>query len=118
MNVLSGSPRVDITISVNPQFELRLDHAYIQKREPTAADFDCNRLEIGHARFIILSEARISRSCSGMDSPRSSCCPVETRAPAKALRGASFWSSAAPPDVPTRECSRVSKLLILCHFGR
>ena len=56
MNVLGGSPRVDITISVNPQFELRLDHASIQKHEPTAADFDGNRLAIGHARFSIFSE--------------------------------------------------------------
>jgi hypothetical protein len=56
MNVLGGSPRVDITISVNPQFELRLDHASIQQRAPTAADFDGNWLEIGHARFSIFSE--------------------------------------------------------------
>jgi len=53
MNVLSGSPQVDITISVNPQFELRLDHVSIQKHEATAADFDGNRLDIGHARFTL-----------------------------------------------------------------
>jgi hypothetical protein len=47
---------VDITTSVNPQFEVRLDHASIQKHEPTAADFDGNRLEIRHARFRIFSE--------------------------------------------------------------
>ena len=41
---------------VSPQFELRLDHVSIQKRAPTAADFDGIRLEIGHARFTILSE--------------------------------------------------------------
>ena len=56
MNVLGGSPRVDITISVNPQFELRLDHASIQKQEPTASEFEGNRLDIGHARFFIFSE--------------------------------------------------------------
>jgi hypothetical protein len=28
----------------------------IQKREPTAADFNSNRLAIGHARFSIFSE--------------------------------------------------------------
>ena len=56
MNVLGGSPRVEITISVNPQFELRLDHASIQKHEPTATDFDGNRLEIGHVRLSIFSE--------------------------------------------------------------
>ena len=56
MNVLRGSPRVDITISVNPQFELRLDHASIQKDAPTIADFDGNRLDVGHARFSISSE--------------------------------------------------------------
>ena len=47
---------MDITVSVNPQFELRLDHASIQKHEPTAADFDGNRIEMGHARFSIFSE--------------------------------------------------------------
>jgi|SRR5208283_1088845 len=57
MNVLSGSSRVDITISVNPQFELRLDHASIKEQQPTAADFDGNRLGVGHARFSIFSEA-------------------------------------------------------------
>ena len=51
MNVLSGSPRVEITISMYPQFELRLDHVSIQKHEPTATDSDGNRLGIGHARF-------------------------------------------------------------------
>ncbi|MGO9241471.1 MAG: hypothetical protein ACLPXM_20290 [Terriglobales bacterium] len=47
---------MDITISVNPQFELRLDHVSIQKRKPTAADFDGNKLEIGHTRLSIFSE--------------------------------------------------------------
>ena len=56
MNVLGGSPRVDITISVNPQFELRLDHVSIQEQQPTAADFEGNRIEMGHARFNIFSE--------------------------------------------------------------
>ena len=56
MNVLGGSARLDITISVNAQFELRLDHVSIQKRAPTAADFNSNRLAIGHARFSIFSE--------------------------------------------------------------
>jgi hypothetical protein len=51
MNVLSGSPRVDITISVNPQFELQLDHVSIQEQQPSVADFDGNRPEMGHARF-------------------------------------------------------------------
>ena len=55
MNLLGGSPRVDITISVNPPFELRLDHASIQESQPTTADFNGNRLEVGHARFTILS---------------------------------------------------------------
>jgi hypothetical protein len=53
MNVLGGSARLDITISVNAQFELRLDHVSIQKHEATAADFDGNRLDIGHARFTL-----------------------------------------------------------------
>jgi hypothetical protein len=66
MSILGGSPRVDITISVNPQFELRLDHASIQKCTPTAADFDGNRLEIGHARSA--SSARWERS------PPARCC--------------------------------------------
>jgi hypothetical protein len=56
MSVLQGSPRVEITISVNPEFELRLDRLCIQKQEPTAADFQGNRLEIGHAKFYIFSE--------------------------------------------------------------
>ena len=57
MNVLSQSPRVDITISVNPEFELRLVSLSVPESVPTSADFDVNRLEIGHARFTIFSEA-------------------------------------------------------------
>ena len=56
MNVLSGSPRVEIKMSVNPEFELRLDRMSIQENEPAAADFTGNRLRIGHARFSIYSE--------------------------------------------------------------
>ena len=56
MNVLKGSPRVDITISVNPEFELRLVSLSVPDRIPAAADLDGNRLEIGHAQFSIFSE--------------------------------------------------------------
>ena len=56
MNVLKGCPRVDITISVNPEFELRLASVSVEERIPAAADFDGNQLEIGHARFSIFSE--------------------------------------------------------------
>ena len=56
MNVLSQSPRVDITISVNPEFELRLVSLSVPESVPIAADFNVNRLEIGHARFAIFSE--------------------------------------------------------------
>jgi hypothetical protein len=56
MNVLEGSPRVDITISVNPEFELRLVSVSIQERISVASDLDGNRLEIGHAWFSIFSE--------------------------------------------------------------
>ena len=56
MNVLSGSPRVEIRISVNPEFELRLERLSIQEDEPNAADFNGNRFEIGHAWFNIFSE--------------------------------------------------------------
>jgi hypothetical protein len=55
MNILSGSPVV-ITISINPEFELRLASLSVPESVPTAADFDVNRLEIGHARFSIFSE--------------------------------------------------------------
>jgi hypothetical protein len=64
MNVLSRSPRADITISINPEFELRLDHWSIQENVPTAADFAGNRIEIGHARFSIFSEVgEITTGC-------------------------------------------------------
>jgi len=56
MNVLSGSPRVEIKMSVNPEFELRFERLSIQENEPTTADFDGNRFEIGHAWFNIFSE--------------------------------------------------------------
>jgi hypothetical protein len=41
---------------VSPQFELGLDRVSIQKRAPSTADCDVNRLEIGHAGFTILSK--------------------------------------------------------------
>jgi len=56
MEVLYGSPRVDITISVNPEFELRLASLSVPESAPTAAEFDGNKLEAGHARFSIFSE--------------------------------------------------------------
>jgi hypothetical protein len=57
MDVLKGFRRVDITIPVTPEFELRLVSLSVPESVPTAADFDGNRLEIGHARFAIFSEA-------------------------------------------------------------
>ena len=54
MNVLKRSPRVDINISVNPQFELRL--VSLSAQDSTAANLNGNRLESGHARFAIFSE--------------------------------------------------------------
>lgn len=56
MDVSQRSPRVDITISINPEFELRLDALSVQDSVPTAAEFDGSRLEAGHARFSIFSE--------------------------------------------------------------
>jgi hypothetical protein len=56
MNVLERSPRVEIAIPVNPEFELRLDRVSIQENGPTAADFEDNRLDIGHAWFSIFGE--------------------------------------------------------------
>lgn len=56
MNVLRGSPRVDITISVNPEFELRLDAFSVLASVPTAAECDGSRFEAGHARFSIFTE--------------------------------------------------------------
>ena len=41
---------------ISPQFELGLDRVSIQKHEPTAADFDGHRLEMGHVQFSIFSE--------------------------------------------------------------
>ena len=62
-------------MSVNPEFELRLDRISIQENEPTAAAFTGNRLRIGHARFSIYSEvgeintgALISVEFAGEDS--------------------------------------------------
>jgi len=56
MEVLRGSPRVHITISINPEFELGLDYVSILKEDQSVATSDLNKLEVGHARFTISSE--------------------------------------------------------------
>lgn len=54
-HVLKGSPRVDIHLSINPEFELRLVSVSIDKTTPVMGE--CSVWEIGHAWFTILSEA-------------------------------------------------------------
>lgn len=56
-SILKGASRVDIYLSVNPEFELRLDSLSVAESVPIAADFAGNKIEVGHARFSIFSEA-------------------------------------------------------------
>ena len=56
-NVSDGSPRVDIHLSVNPEFELRLDSLSVAESASSATDFAGNEIEVGHAKFTIFSEA-------------------------------------------------------------
>jgi len=55
-SILKGMSRVDIHLSVDPEFELRLDSLSVAGSVPTATDFAGSRIEVGHAKFTIFSE--------------------------------------------------------------